>query len=539
MPSFLSSHSLPSIKPRIPSMIVTHPNSPQPHPNHLDMYSNFFDSLPTMSSASFTTILVVGLQLMDLFSGAYGQDAPLFVQGALEDATAFDDTFNTGGTISVGGFNITVPKNMQVQFPAAYVPWKDFVGDKDSMLGYETNVIGNFINGIPIAAQILTYQFFEGLASGFIESIEFETGKMQIRNGPILRINDPRAVFSVGYTEAPFFTADDESPSITSFSGFPMCIPRNTTDPLCPSTNRPFNGPGTFTAPDPLSMAPLLPGDFITWESIKKGDEAIAFNIVAQNVQITTLQDLVYVRTELALLGIANFNGNTELAESRILGYLSNARSTVALYAMDIDPCTGEVTDRIVAAIGLRGGGNAQNKFEYRADILSGYARDYRVVAEVDGVPKTRTTKNGFLAGAYVQPVNVWVHGEQDVPGVPPPANDFSQLPWLTQGLGVDADGNLWGPLDPFPQSGLIIEPPACDAARVKLEGDDVDADWVPSSSLLNATLPLNSTAVNSTVPARRRNVPDARWSTRARLEATTLPAGDPALNQIDRKSVV
>lgn len=70
-------------------------------------------------------------------------------------------------------------------------------------------------------------------------------------------------------------------------------------------------------------MAPLLAGDFITWEGIKKGDEVIAFNIVAQNVQITTLQDLVYVRTDLALLGIANFNGNAELAESRVCSSLS------------------------------------------------------------------------------------------------------------------------------------------------------------------------------------------------------------------------
>lgn len=134
-----------------------------------------------------------------------------------------------------------------------------------------------------------------------------------------------------------------------------------------------------------------------------------------------------------------------------------------------------------MAALGLRGGGNPQNKFEYRADILSGYARDYRVVAEVDGVPKTRATKNGFLAGTYVQPVSVWVQGEQDVPGVPPPANDFSQLPWLTRGLGVDADGNLWGPLDPFPQSGLLIEPLACGTQGIEFEGDEVDTNWVPS----------------------------------------------------------
>jgi len=75
-------------------------------------------------------------------------------------------------------------------------------------------------------------------------------------------------------------------------------------------------------------MVPFIPGDFITWAGIKKGNEVIAFSIVAQNVQITTLQDLVYVRTEVALLGISNFNGNTELAESRV-SYLANVQPPI------------------------------------------------------------------------------------------------------------------------------------------------------------------------------------------------------------------
>ncbi|PSN63261.1 hypothetical protein BS50DRAFT_648762 [Corynespora cassiicola Philippines] len=435
-----------------------------------------------MTRLSFLSALILGIQLIFFIPRVFSQDAPLFVQGALEDATATDDTYNTGGTIIVNGFSIQIPKNMLVQFPAAWVPWKDFVAQKDSMIGYETNVIGNFRNGRPIAAQVLTFEFFEGLASGFIESIDFEDGSIQIASGPKLRISDPNAVFSKGYTEAPFFTADDESPSVSSFSGFPMCIPRNSSDPLCPSTNRPFQGSGTFSVPDPLVMVPFLPGDFITFSGIRRANEVIAFSIVAQNVMVTTLGDLVYVRMELGLLGIDNFNPNTELAESRFIGFASNPRTTVALYAMDIDPCTGAVTDRIIAALGLRGGRNEQNKFEYRADILGGYAREYRVVAEIDGVPKTRTTKNGLLAGTYVQPVNVWVHAEQNIPGTPPPANDFSQMPWLTQGVGVDESGNLWGPLEPFPQTGVFIEPPQCGpVSSIQFEGDSLNTTWVPS----------------------------------------------------------
>ncbi|KAF6832022.1 hypothetical protein CPLU01_06404 [Colletotrichum plurivorum] len=401
-----------------------------------------------------------------LLSFVVSQEAPIWVQGSLEDATAADDTFNTGGSIVVNGFTMNVPKNLLVQFPAAWVPWKEFVNNKADFAGFETLVIGNSINGESRVAQVQLYEFFEGLSSGFVESVDFADGSLKIQNGPTVRISDPNAVYSKGYTGAPLMTADDQSPSITSFSGFPMCIPRNDTDPLCPLTNRPFVGPGTFTAPDPVVMAPFQAGDFITFSGFRRGSEVIAFSIVAQNVQINTLGDIVYVRMEEGLLGIDNPSPNAEIAESRFIGFVSNNRATVSLYAMDVDPCTGATTDRIIASMDLRGGRNAQNKFEYRNDILFRYTREYRVTAEIDGVPKTRVTKNGITAGTYVQPVNVWVPGEQDVPGVPPVSYDFSQMEFLTKGVGADDEGNIWGPLEPFPQVGVFIEVPTCAAAR-------------------------------------------------------------------------
>lgn len=122
-------------------------------------------------------------------------------------------------------------------------------------------MIGNFINGHPVAAQVLAYQFFEGLSSGYIESIDFLDGSFKIVSGPTVRISDPNAVFSVGYDGAPLFTADDESPSISSFSGFPMCIPRSASDPLCPSRNRPFQGSGTLY--DLMNLSMLFHANFM------------------------------------------------------------------------------------------------------------------------------------------------------------------------------------------------------------------------------------------------------------------------------------
>jgi hypothetical protein len=78
------------------------------------------------------------------------------------------------------------------------------------------------------------------LSNGHIESLGFD-GLIKIANGPTIRINDPNAKYSSGTTAFPFYTADDENPSISSFGGFPMCVPRSADDPKCPQSNRPTN----------------------------------------------------------------------------------------------------------------------------------------------------------------------------------------------------------------------------------------------------------------------------------------------------------
>ncbi|KAI6354676.1 hypothetical protein MCOR25_008499 [Pyricularia grisea] len=422
---------------------------------------------------------IVLLLFATVLCGVLAQDAPLWVQGDFEDATVTDDTFNSGGTVTVNGWEMKVPKNLLVQFPAAWVPWREFVAIKNDLVGFETLVMGNTVNGEQLVGQIVIYQFFENLASGYIESVNMTDGSLQLRNGPKVRINDPNGVFSVGYSGFPQFTADDVNPSITSFSGFPMCIPRNTTDPLCPMSQRQFTGAGIFTAPDPLVMAPLQAGDFITYAGVRKNGEILAFNIVVNNVQIQTTGNLAYVRVELALLGIDNPSPNAEITPTRFVGFTSNKAATVSIYAMDVDPCTGETKDRIIASTGLRGGGNEQNKFEYRNDVLARYTREYRVTVEINGIQQTRITKNGLTAGTYVAPVNVWVQGEQVVPGTAPVPHDFSEMGWLTQGVGADADGNIWGPIEPFPQSGVLIDVPVCattSSARVASSNTTVSA---------------------------------------------------------------
>jgi hypothetical protein len=91
----------------------------------------------TMLLSLFT--LTLSVQLMGLLKPVMGQDAPLFIQGGLEDMTVSDAAlYNSGGSIKVNGFDMAVPKNLFVQMPAAWVPWKDFVASKSDFLGFET-----------------------------------------------------------------------------------------------------------------------------------------------------------------------------------------------------------------------------------------------------------------------------------------------------------------------------------------------------------------------------------------------------------------
>lgn len=70
------------------------------------------------------------------------------------------------------------------------------------------------VNGIPIAGLFKISGLFAEINNGIITSLE-TNGAIHMDNGQTLRINDPNAVYSAGYTLSPEFTADDQNPSVT------------------------------------------------------------------------------------------------------------------------------------------------------------------------------------------------------------------------------------------------------------------------------------------------------------------------------------
>jgi hypothetical protein len=49
---------------------------------------------------------------------------------------------------------------------------------------------------------------------GIIKSLDFD-GKITLESGQVVRINDPNAVYSAGYTSKPHLMADDQNPSVS------------------------------------------------------------------------------------------------------------------------------------------------------------------------------------------------------------------------------------------------------------------------------------------------------------------------------------
>lgn len=183
-------------------------------------------------------------------------------------------------------------------------------------------VAGNIVNGSgqALAAQIYLSQFGLEFNQGYITAVNYD-GSLQIQDGPLVRINDPNGVFGIASSTIPFFVADDESPSVQAFSGFPMCIPRSEDDELCPLSNRPDGGVGarSFLAPDALVAAPFMVGDFIAYSGVETSNgEIAAYEITVMNLEITTTGAPSYIRVEEAQIGIFSSNGDAEIQETRV-----------------------------------------------------------------------------------------------------------------------------------------------------------------------------------------------------------------------------
>ncbi|KAH8660807.1 hypothetical protein BGZ60DRAFT_530812 [Tricladium varicosporioides] len=379
---------------------------------------------------------------------AFAQVLPFTVTGYLESASANAGTdVRRGGSVTISGFTIKIPDNLLVEFPALMVPFAEFTGGNRGVPFNEVSITGNIVGNDIIAGQMAISQLDLAAATGMVEAL-FPDGRIKIKNGPTLRINDPNAKYSKGYTAIPFFTADDENPSVASFSGVPMCVPRGAGDVDCPDSNRP-TGLTSFPLPDYKHMVPIRVGDYLEYSGIQAGGETICYSIVV-NIDITTSgAQPGFVRVEDALIGVADASVAVEAARYRFVGLASRSDLPITIWAIDQDPCTGEEKDRLIATGAVVP--SARNKWVIDIPKLTNiglYTRNYRIKIG-DNV---LTTSDGIDAGQYVQPVTEWIFPELVTPGGAPPPLDFSNIGPLRNGFGpVTPGGPVFKQLNPWP----------------------------------------------------------------------------------------
>src|SRR3954447_966746 len=202
--------------------------------------------------------------------------APFDIIGFIDAATLTPeaDGFSGGGTITVNGTTIVVPKNTLLQMPAFALTWQElfamapepWLTTRQSGLAktdrpapkttYEVRIQGNrVISGGKeqyIAGLMFLSQQSLNAGAGFINYIDYGTGELRVggtigdsTTGARVVINDAQGKFAPMRGDDPRFTIDEDNPTVRSETGYPMCVPRYgdaTSDDHCPQSNRPLDG---------------------------------------------------------------------------------------------------------------------------------------------------------------------------------------------------------------------------------------------------------------------------------------------------------
>ena len=303
----------------------------------------------------------------------------------------------------------------------------------------------------------------------------------------------------------------------------PRTNPVTADDPWCPQKNRPrdagspsgfqmiFTMPPTTavvtnTTPNPKRMVPFEIGDYVTYSGIiVEGDPTlIAAWAVDGNVGVhTALGDGVqYVATEVALLGL----GGTTIAgvaeatiRTRFEGFTSAqsadpaAPSLIDIWGVDVD-CANAETFRQWGTIDVDPGppnGAVPGRWRFRPPLTGGRLAPGAFQAPTF-LPATREVKvtvrnlttglplpevelptadcptigtaacTGLTVNSYQAPIFEFLFPENVATGTPIVPNNFSDMPFLTNGSGpINGVGSMvQGTLSPWP--GEVVPTTGC-----------------------------------------------------------------------------
>lgn len=454
----------------------------------------------------------------------------------------------------VNSLDILIPNNTVITMPAAYkTPQQLFAEAKGAsstnkesglalndhtppLAAFETAIDGNIVCNPTcqyVAGLVSISQQSLNTSAGYIHMID-PNGVIHVGTDPQattaqpqdvrLRLNDPEdgsiGTGRYGLSNAQQFPApnsdlrypderfqvDQGNPTVHALTGYPMCIPRSTGDPLCPDTNRPldpvlnrpmktfvmdtaplappikFGNPPIKACPgcDSSKQAPFKVGDYVTYAgSLAKDAQGIFISVhtMVANVGIYTKPgtDPAYVTLDESLIGtmgpIAECATDAECQDRiKVEGFTTDPSRIVNIYALDGVPgqtpkvrllhstakeqavfgrfrwITGKQAGTLFDTVGTVKG--ATRELMARIDSSGTLPNGAPVPA-----PPNPPVANGLTPGIYIAPVGEYIFPEPTgVQGRSLPALNFQCLAFLVNGWALPDEGspNI-PPLSPWP----------------------------------------------------------------------------------------
>ena len=331
-------------------------------------------------------------------------------------------------------------------------------------------------------------------------------------NGARIQINDPVGRWGQKHSPDPRFSGDTNNTTVHASSGYPVCVPRvaptaaaDGGDPFCPKGNRPLNGDPRFPTdpflannaplktfdmppppgqpgadpsgfPDAHQQVPLMVGDWIDYSgTVAKdplGNVYVSVHTLNANLGIFTAPGVqpAYISVETILLGSGGtpVNGITQEATTRIfiVGFTTDPINLVDINAVDVNPCTGVETLRLLGTVDpltqpVRG--------RFRFHVLGGQfmppTREMIIQTHTGQTPATDPAganppafpigdANGLGSGQYRLPNFDFIVPENHKLGDPIIPANLQDFPFLALGSGpLGGSGTIVGQLTPWPGS--------------------------------------------------------------------------------------
>jgi hypothetical protein len=387
--------------------------------------------------------------------------------------------------------------------------------------GFLAHATGNVVDGRYVVGllSILTVE----AGAGAVRCIDHATGFLWVGGAPQagpcsaahglrVRIDDPVGRYGFPHSPDPRFTSDTSNPTIRTSTAYPMCVPRvapPASDPSCPQGNRPLNGdprfpvdpflpagafltrfdllpPADGVLPDARLQLPLEVGDWVAFAGALRRDPAGAYlsaHTLVANLGVFTAPGVppAYLAVDEVAIGTRGAGdpaipqeGTTEFT---VLGTTTDPTRPIDISAVDVDPCTGAETLRVLANVDpgsqpVRGGFH----FGVEGGAFMPPTRELLVTSRTGVAPGVA---NGLVAGQYRLPVPVFLFPANRVYGQPVVPANFEDLFFLAHGTGpLAGSGPVVSQLDPWPGAAAPARP-ACSGAGappVASAGPDLEA---------------------------------------------------------------